>query len=143
MRRKWGEYRTRTLPIPLGNLQTTITAAVEINYPAPSVLKPEASCTQPQLPYNFRFARRELAAARFFFELTAVRVFRALFIAGRVRFLTAAAARLAARRTPGFASETLSVKAFWTAPALAAIVPSVDPIDSATLVKTVSSLDAL
>jgi hypothetical protein len=79
----------------------------------------------------------------FFRELRAARLFRAFFIAGRVRFLKVAAARLAVRRTLGFTSETLSVKAFWTAPAFAAIVPSVDPIDSATLVRIASSLDAL
>jgi hypothetical protein len=91
--------------------------------------------------YDFLFARLEpIATVRFC----------AVLVRGRTRFLTfavvrlaAEVARLATRRTSGFASATLSVKAFCTAPAFAAIVPSVEPIDSATLVRIASFLDAL
>jgi hypothetical protein len=47
------------------------------------------------------------------------------------------------RRTRGFALAVFFVKAFCTAPAFAAIVPNVDPIDSATLVNIASSFDTL
>jgi hypothetical protein len=49
----------------------------------------------------------------------------------------------AARRARGFAAATFFVNAFWTDPALAAIAPSVAPIDSATLVRIASSFDDL
>ena len=55
---------------------------------------------------------------------------------GLVAFLTM-------RRACGFAAVTRFANSFWTDPALAAIVPSVAPMDSATLVKIVSSLDDL
>jgi len=90
--------------------------------------------------YNFLFARRAASAGRF----------SALFLSGLTRFFTLVVARLAAlvarlatRRISGFASATFSVKALCTAPAFAAIVPSVDPMDSATLVRIGSLLDAL
>jgi hypothetical protein len=50
---------------------------------------------------------------------------------------------LTMRRASGFAPATLFVNSFCTDPALAAIVPSVAPIDSATLVRIVSSFDDL
>jgi hypothetical protein len=93
------------------------------------------------MSYNFLFARRAANAGL---------LFRAVFLRVLTRFFTLVAALLAAllarfatRRTSGFASATLSTKAFCTAPAFAAIVPSVDPIDSATLVRIGSFLDAL
>src|SRR5205823_4915258 len=51
--------------------------------------------------------------------------------------------RLTARRTDGFAPVTFCFNSFCTAPAFAASVPRVAPIDSATLVRMVSSLEAL
>jgi hypothetical protein len=91
--------------------------------------------------YDFLFARP---------EPTATLPLRALFLRGWTRFFTLVVARLAAlvarlatRRTSGFASATFSAKALCTAPAFAAIVPSVDPMDSATLVRIGSFLDAL
>jgi hypothetical protein len=91
--------------------------------------------------YNFLFARRAASAGL---------PFSALFLSGLTRFFTLVVARLAAlvarlatRRTSGFASAIVSTKAFCTAPAFAAIIPSVDPMDSATLVRIGSFLDAL
>jgi hypothetical protein len=91
--------------------------------------------------YSFLFARRAASAGL---------LFSTLFLSGLTRFFTlvvgrlaAFVARLATRRISGFASATFSVKALCTAPAFAAIVPSVDPMDSATLVRIGSFLDAL
>jgi len=82
------------------------------------------------LRYNFLFARRRARVAL-------------LLPALLPRLLRPLAAFFTARRTRGFAAATFFVNAFWTAPALAAIVPSVDPIDSATLVRIASSFDGL
>jgi hypothetical protein len=49
----------------------------------------------------------------------------------------------AVRRAGRLATPSFSATAFWTASAFAAIVPSVEPIDSATLVRIASSRDAL
>jgi hypothetical protein len=80
--------------------------------------------------FYFRFARRELAAPRAL----------ALLLRPPAAFFTT---RFAARRTRGFALATFFVSASCTAPAFAAIVPRVDPIDSATLVRIASSFDDL
>ena len=78
----------------------------------------------------FLFARREFRVLFFAFGTLLVRTL------GLVAFLTL-------RRACGFAAVTLFANSFWTDPALAAIVPSVAPMDSATLVRIVSSLDDL
>jgi hypothetical protein len=82
------------------------------------------------LPYDFLFARREAAV---------LRVDAALLRLAFVRLLTT----LFTTRRAGFAAAIFFVNAFWTAPALAAIVPNVAPIDSATFVRTASSFDGL
>jgi hypothetical protein len=69
----------------------------------------------------------------------AARVFLAVLPASFTRL----AAFFTARRARGFAEVTLFVNSFCTDPALAAMVPSVAPIDSATLVRIVSPLDDL
>ena len=76
--------------------------------------------------YDFLFARREPTAALLFCALF-LRECTRFFIVVVAR-LAALVARLATRRTSGFASATLSVKAFCTAPAFAAIVPSVNQL---------------
>ena len=68
--------------------------------------------------------------AFFAFRTLLVRAF------GLVAFLTM-------RRACGFAAVTRFANCFCTDPALAAMVPSVAPMDSATLVRIVSSLDDL
>ena len=60
-----------------------------------------------------------------------------------VRFFTTAFASFTARRIRGLAPATFSVNAFCTDPAFAAIVPSVVPMDSATLVRMASSFAVL
>jgi hypothetical protein len=75
--------------------------------------------------------RREFAPADFLLPIRFTRVF--------ARFI----ALPAARRVRGFAPGTFFVNSFCTAPAFAASVPNVAPIDSATLVRIVSSLDGL
>jgi hypothetical protein len=79
--------------------------------------------------YDFLFVRADEAA----------RVFLAVLPRGFSRL----AAFVTARRARGFAPVILFVNSFCTDPALAAIVPSVAPIDSATLVRILSSLDDL
>jgi len=81
--------------------------------------------------YDFFFVRRAVEAA--------ARVFLALL----PRSFTRLAAFVTARRARGFAAVTLFVNSFCTDPALAAIVPKVAPIDSARLVRILSSLDDL
>jgi hypothetical protein len=88
-----------------------------------------ADCSQDYARCRL-LARREAIAVFFAFRTLLVRIF------GLVAFLTM-------RRASGFAAVTLFVSSFWTDPALAAIVPSVAPMDSATLVRIVSSLDDL
>jgi hypothetical protein len=79
---------------------------------------------------EFLFARRAAAPLR-----TVARL-----VAGLLPFL---AILFAVPRARGFAAAIFSVNAFCTDPALAAIVPSVAPIDSATLVRIASSFDDL
>src|ERR1700731_2216767 len=81
--------------------------------------------------YDFLFVRRAIeATARAFFAVLPCS-------------FTRLAAFFTARRARGFAAVTRFVNSFCTDPAFAAIVPSVAPIDSATLVRILSSLDAL
>jgi len=76
--------------------------------------------------YDFFFVRRAVEAARVFLAV-----------------LPRLAAFVTARRACGFAAVTRFANSFCTDPALAAIMPSVAPIDSATLVRILSSLDDL
>ena len=80
--------------------------------------------------YDFFFVRRAVEAAR-------------VFLAVLLRGFTRLTAFVTARRARGFAAVTRFANSFCTDPALAAIVPSVAPIDSATLVRILSSLDDL
>jgi hypothetical protein len=81
--------------------------------------------------YDFFFVRRADEAAP-----------RVFLVVLRRRF-TRLAAFVTARRAGGLAALTLLVNSFCTDPALAAIVPRVAPIDSATLVRILSSRDDL
>lgn len=87
----------------------------------------------PDIDYDFFLVRR--AARPVVLVLRAPRTL--------ARFLTTALAAFAARRARGFAPATFSVNAFCTDPAFAASVPSVAPIDSATLFRMASSFDVL
>src|SRR5260221_4600408 len=82
------------------------------------------------LRYNFLFARPRARVAL-------------LLPALLPRLLRPLPAFFTARRTPGFAAPTFFVNAFWTAPALPAIVPCIHPIDSATLARIASSFHGL
>ena len=81
--------------------------------------------------YDFLFVRRaDEATPRVFLAVLPTR-------------FTRLAAFVITRRARGFAAVTLFTNSFCTDPALAAIVPRVAPIDSATLVRILSSLDDL
>ena len=124
-----GELPNKSLPIPLGYFEYG-SPGTQNKYPVELVSCPRVNCTRPYCDYDFFVLRRAFAAL-----LLRARALRIL-----VRFLTTA---FAARRTRGLAPATFSVNAFCTDPAFAAMVPSVAPMDSATLVRIASSFPVL
>ena len=105
------------------------------NHRVENVPTSRADGTQPYSNYAFFLLRREVRPA--------ARVFRARDPRAFTRFLTTAFASFTARRTRGLAPAIFSVNTFCTDPAFAAMVPSVVPIDSATLVRMASSFAVL
>jgi hypothetical protein len=96
-----------------------------------------AAGTRPYSNYDFFLLRRAVRPVALALRVRRPRMFARFFATA---FATTA---FAARRTTGLASATFLLNAFCTDPALAAIVPSVAPIDSATLVRIASSFAGL
>src|SRR6266481_3234957 len=127
-------YRTRVLSSRWGAWEHSSPGTLN-NHRVKNVPTPRADGTQPYSNYDFFLLLREVRPA--------ARVLRARDPRAFTRFLTAAFASFTARRTRGLAPATFSVNTFCTDPAFAAMVPSVAPIDSATLVRMASSFAVL
>src|SRR5260370_21490251 len=130
MRSKSEDYRHKNLTHPGGRLLFDC-SRVSRNGPSGSTRTTLRGGLYLALLYAFLFARLEAAGLRLAGTLL------------RLALVRLPTAFFRARRARGFAAATFLVNAFWTAPALAAIVPNVDPIDSATFVRIASSFDGL